>query len=90
LPILTPAGLGRVNALFQLNPDPYATSCGSMKILGIETFLLRSQSTNILGKINPLKKHTEKIIFAKNGVIFGPLVIANIKSLRSLLNLKVK
>jgi len=52
--------------------------------------LLRSKRTKTYGKINPLKKYTEKIIFAKNGVIFGPLVIANIKSLRSLLNLKVK
>jgi hypothetical protein len=38
LPILMPAGLGRVNALFQLNPDPYATFCESMKILGFEMF----------------------------------------------------
>ncbi len=38
LPILMPAGLGRVNVLFQLNPDPYATFCGSTKILGFEMF----------------------------------------------------
>jgi hypothetical protein len=31
-----PAGLGRVSALFQQNPDPFATFCGSMKFLGLE------------------------------------------------------
>jgi hypothetical protein len=35
-PILTPAGLRRVNALFQQNPDPFATFCESMKILCLE------------------------------------------------------
>jgi hypothetical protein len=28
--------LGQVNALFQQNPDPCATFCGSMKILGLD------------------------------------------------------
>ncbi len=61
LPTLTPAGLGRgVNALFQLNPDPYATFCGSMKILGIETFFCAVKRPKFLARIYPLKKHTEK------------------------------
>jgi hypothetical protein len=59
LPILTPAGLGWVNALFQLNPDPYATFCGSMKILGIEMFLLRSQK-NFWQESTLRKNITEK------------------------------
>jgi hypothetical protein len=33
---LMPAGLGLVNAFFQQNLDPFATFCGSMKILGLE------------------------------------------------------
>jgi hypothetical protein len=65
LPILTPAGLGRVNALFQLNPDPYATFCGSMKTLGIETIFAAQSKNKNFWRNQPFEKISLKKYLCK-------------------------